>query len=89
MLTNDPNGARKKVGQTLQMYGFLPSYRTMLDREGAAGPADIAIVGDERELRTRVDRLREIGATDLMAAVVPVEESGLDRTLEFLATLIQ
>ena len=88
VLTDDPDGAREKVGQILQTYGFLPSYRTMLDREGAAGPADVAIVGDEKELRTRVDRLREIGATDLMAAVIPLEEGAMDRTLECLATLI-
>ena len=30
-----------------QMYGQLPSYRAMLDREGAAGPADVAVVGNE------------------------------------------
>jgi F420-dependent oxidoreductase-like protein len=89
LLTNDPSGAREKIGQALQTYGLLPSYRAMLDREGAAGPADVAIVGDETELRSRIGRLREIGVTDLMAAVIPVEEGGLDRTLEFLATLIQ
>jgi 5,10-methylenetetrahydromethanopterin reductase len=88
LLTKDPSGAREKIGQALQMYGMLPSYRDMLDREGAAGPADVAIVGDAMELRTRIDRLREIGATDLIAAVIPVEEGAMDRTLECLATLI-
>jgi F420-dependent oxidoreductase-like protein len=87
VLTDDPDGAREKVGQILQTYGLLPSYRTMLDREGAAGPADIAIVGDETEISARVERLREIGATDLMAAVIPIEEGALDRTLEYLASL--
>ncbi len=87
-LTDDPDGAREKVGQILQTYGFLPSYRTMLDREGAAGPADVAIVGDEKGLRTRVDRRREIGVTDLMAAVIPLEEGAMDRTLECLASLV-
>jgi F420-dependent oxidoreductase-like protein len=87
VLSNDPSGAREKVGQALQTYGLLPSYRAMLDREGAAGPADVAIVGDETELRTRIHRLREIGATDLMAAIIPVEEGAMDRTLECLAAL--
>ncbi len=87
VLTNDPSGAREKLGQVLQTYGLVPSYRSMLDREGAAGPADIAIAGDETELRTRIDRLREIGATDLMAAIIPVEEGAMDRTLECLASL--
>jgi F420-dependent oxidoreductase-like protein len=88
VLTNDPSGAREKVGQILQTYGLLPSYRAMLDREGAAGPADVAIVGDEAELRARIDRLCEIGATDLMATIIPVDDGAMDRTLECLASLI-
>jgi len=79
-LTNDVATAREKVGRALAMYGQVPSYRAMLDREGAAGPADIAILGDERALRDALARLRSIGVSDLIA-------SGADRpTLEFLQT---
>ena len=46
-VTNDVDAARERAAKDFQMYGFLPSYRAMLDREGAAGPADVAIVGDE------------------------------------------
>lgn len=77
-LTSDVSAAREKVGRALQMYGTIPSYRAMLDREGAAGPADVAVLGDERALRTALARLRSIGVTDLIA-------SGADAaTLEFL-----
>jgi F420-dependent oxidoreductase-like protein len=77
-LTNDVAAAREKVGRALAMYGQVPSYRAMLDREGAAGPADVALLGDERALRASLARLRSIGVTDLIA-------SGADRpTLELL-----
>jgi alkanesulfonate monooxygenase SsuD/methylene tetrahydromethanopterin reductase-like flavin-dependent oxidoreductase (luciferase family) len=39
----------------------------MLDREGADGPADVAIVGAEEEVRAQLSRLAEVGATDFMA----------------------
>jgi alkanesulfonate monooxygenase SsuD/methylene tetrahydromethanopterin reductase-like flavin-dependent oxidoreductase (luciferase family) len=39
----------------------------MLDREGAAGPADVAIVGSEREVNAQLDRLAEIGVSDFLA----------------------
>ena len=48
------------------MYGTLPSYRAMLDREGAAGPADVAIVGDEASVRSQLERIADVGVTDLV-----------------------
>jgi hypothetical protein len=39
----------------------------MLDLEGAAGPADIAIVGSAAEVCERVSVLRDIGVTDFGA----------------------
>jgi F420-dependent oxidoreductase-like protein len=86
-LTDDVDGARERIGKTLEMYGMLPSYRAMLDREGAAGPADVSIVGGEAELRSQIDRLRDVGVTDFDAAIVPTEEGVAERTLEFLASL--
>ena len=51
ILTNKPDEARAKINEALVIYGQLPSYRAMLDREGADGPADIAIAGGENVLR--------------------------------------
>jgi 5,10-methylenetetrahydromethanopterin reductase len=84
VVTNDADSAREKIGQALVMYGQLPSYRAMLDKEGAAGPADVAIVGDEKQVGAQLDRLRDVGVTDFDAAIVPVEEGADERTLEFL-----
>lgn len=84
VLTNDADTARENIGKGLTMYGMLPSYRAMLDKEGAAGPADIAIVGDEKVLGASLDRLRDVGVTDFDAAIMGVEEGAAERTLEFL-----
>ena len=46
----------------------LPSYRAMLDREGAGGPADVAIVGTESEVQAQIRRLADIGTTDFCGA---------------------
>jgi F420-dependent oxidoreductase-like protein len=86
-LTTNVDEAREKINEQLVIYGQLPSYRAMLDKEGAAGPADIAIVGDENALRGEIQRLENIGVTDFNAAVVDVEDGARARTLEFLASL--
>jgi F420-dependent oxidoreductase-like protein len=65
VLTTNIDDAKAKIAQNLTVYGQLPSYRAMLDREGAAGPADIAIVGDENQLRGQIKRFQDMGVTRL------------------------
>ena len=50
-----------------EIYGQLPSYRAMLDREGAQGPADVAIVGDEDTVAGQITALADCGVTDFVA----------------------
>jgi F420-dependent oxidoreductase-like protein len=87
ILTNKPDEAREKIARELTIYGQLPSYRAMLDREGVAGPADIAIAGDENLVRGELKRLEDMGVTDFNAAIMPVEEGAQERTVSFLASL--
>jgi len=69
-VTADRDGTRERLGRGLSVYGTLPSYRAMLDREGADGAADLAILGGEQEVADQIAHLRDIGVTDLGA--VPV-----------------
>ncbi len=85
VLTDRPAEARETIAKQLEIYGQLPSYRSMLDREGYDGPADCALVGDETALREQLAAIRNAGVTDLDAALVPVDDGAIDRTLEFLA----
>ena len=87
ILTNDPDAAREKLAHLLTVYGQLPSYRAMLDREGVDGPADIAIVGDENFLRSEISRLESAGVTDFNAAIMEVEQGAAARTMEFVTSL--
>ncbi|MBX3707629.1 MAG: TIGR03564 family F420-dependent LLM class oxidoreductase [Pseudomonadales bacterium] len=87
ILTNRPDEARARIGQSLTIYGQLPSYRAMLDREGVAGPADVAIAGDENALRGALKRLEDVGVTHFNAAIAAVEDGAYERTLEFLSSL--
>ena len=88
-VTRDVAGARAAAAQTFMVYGALPSYRAMLDREGVEGPADVAIVGDESAVGEQLRRLAEAGATDFLAApfAVPGDGDAVERTRALLAKL--
>jgi F420-dependent oxidoreductase-like protein len=87
VLTTNIDDAKAKIAQNLTVYGQLPSYRAMLDREGATGPADIAIVGDENQLRGQIKRFQDMGVTDFNAAIMDTEDGAYARTLEFLCSM--
>jgi F420-dependent oxidoreductase-like protein len=85
-VTSDPDGAREKAAQSFGFYNNLPSYRAMLDREGAEGPADVAIVGDEESVAAQLRHLGEVGATSLSLPVFGSSEERR-RSLQVLAEL--
>ena len=87
VLTTNVDQARETIGKSLVMYGQLPSYRAMLDREGVDGPQDIAIIGDENTLRGEIKRFEDAGVTDFNAAIMGIEDGAYDRTLEFLSSM--
>jgi 5,10-methylenetetrahydromethanopterin reductase len=68
-VTTDIDAARQRAAKDFLMYGFLPSYRAMLDREGAEGPADVAIVGDESAVEKQVHALADAGVTEFVASI--------------------
>src|SRR2546426_7061122 len=88
-VTREVGAARESAGRQFQIYGMLPSYRAMLDREGVEGPADVAIVGDESAVGEQLRRLAEAGATDFLAApfAVPGDGEAVERTRALLAKL--
>jgi len=67
-VTDDTARAQAKAAEVFAVYGHLPSYRSMLDREGAEGPADVAIVGTAAEVSEQVRRLADLGTTDFCGA---------------------
>jgi 5,10-methylenetetrahydromethanopterin reductase len=85
-VTADAAAARERAARLYAVYGNLPSYRAMLDRGGAEGPADVAIVGTEEEVTAAMHELADAGATDLIAAVFGSREER-PRTRALLAEL--
>ncbi|HEX9992239.1 MAG TPA: TIGR03564 family F420-dependent LLM class oxidoreductase [Acidimicrobiales bacterium] len=86
-VTDDVAGARERAATIYAVYGQLPSYRAMLDREGADGPADVALVGDEAALRERLEELEAAGVTDFAASEFAGGDDR-DRTRAFLRGLL-
>ena len=89
-VTDHPERARARADRLFQNYESLPSYRAMLDREGAASPGEIAIVGDEAHVEDQLRQLAEIGATDLLATIFPVDgsQTSATRTRALLQDLV-
>jgi F420-dependent oxidoreductase-like protein len=81
-VTADADAARQAANKAFAVYGQLPSYRAMLDKEGAAQPGDVAIVGDEDTVRAGIQRVFDAGGTEFSAAVFGSrEEVGRTRGL--------
>lgn len=86
-VTDDPDAARAKAAEVFAMYGHLPSYRAMMDREGVEGPGDLALVGDEKAVAAQVERLAEAGVTDFVAGQYTRGDDAA-RTRVFLNSLV-
>jgi F420-dependent oxidoreductase-like protein len=67
-VTDDEAGVRARAAEELVVYGVLPSYRAMLDKEGMEGPGDLAIVGSVDQVTDGVGQLAEAGVTTFTAA---------------------
>ncbi len=88
-VTRDVSAAHASAAETFAAYGQLPSYRAVLDIEGTAEPADIAIIGSAAEVRSQFEALAAAGVTDVNALPFAVDGDPhvVTRTYEFLAEL--
>jgi 5,10-methylenetetrahydromethanopterin reductase len=83
-VTDDVAAARARAAEEFAMYGQLPSYRAMLDREGYAGPEDAAIIGDEDTVSDRLDELANAGVDEFAAVTFDPSPEGRARTRALL-----
>lgn len=87
---DDVDQARNRAVQTFRGYGQLPNYRRQLDHEGLKEAGEIAIVGNEKVVETRIRALFAGGATEVVASVLPVGDdarASVARTTELLRGL--
>ena len=90
-VTDDAAAARQVASQLFAIYGQLVNYRRMLDREGAEGPGDVAVVGTEASVEEQLRALAAAGATDFLAAIYPSGDDAAksrDRTRELMKGLV-
>ena len=83
-VTDDVDDARSQAAEEFAVYGHLPSYRAMLDREGYDGPADAALIGDEETVTGRIAELREAGVDELVAIPFDRNPESRERTTTLL-----
>ncbi|MEV5595389.1 LLM class F420-dependent oxidoreductase [Streptomyces sp. NPDC052496] len=86
-VTSDPESAYARAATAFRAYGTLPSYRAMIDREGVAGPADLALIGDEDTVAAQLDGLAKAGVTDFVALGFLTGADAV-RTRAFLTSLV-
>ena len=86
MLSSDVDAARATAAEQFSNYGNLPSYRSMLDKQGAANPEDVAVLGTEEQIETQLRQLQDAGTTDFVGVVFGSDEERT-RTEEFLGSL--
>ena len=85
-VTDDVAETRARVEQRYSMVATLPSYRTMLEREGAGSAADIAVIGDAEAVRAQIRALADIGITDLVVTANGTDDE-VARTLELVGSM--
>ena len=83
---NEPD-ARARAAHSLRMYGDLPSYRAMLDREGLDGPGDVCVMGTEEQVAEHLAGYFAAGATSVAAAPTGSPDE-VERTRACLASLL-
>jgi F420-dependent oxidoreductase-like protein len=87
-VTEDVDAARKLAAAAFAVYDTLPSYKTMMNREGVNGPADLAIVGTEAEVRDQLQELASIGVTDFNAGIFAQDPEEQARTWAVLREFV-
>jgi len=85
-VTDDAGAARQRASKSFGQYNSLPSYRAMLDREGADDVGEVAVVGDEPAVAAQLARLADLGATDFATPVFGSADER-ERTLRLLSAV--
>jgi len=86
-VTDDVDGARAFAAERLKIYGMLPAYRAMLEREGASGPESLLAAGPEDAVREQLAAFEAAGATDLRVALQCPTPGEAERTRALLGAL--
>ena len=68
----DAGLARRAADEVFARYAGLDNYSRLLVREGASSLGAVAIVGTEADIEKQIERLSDVGVTELWPIVFPV-----------------
>jgi 5,10-methylenetetrahydromethanopterin reductase len=83
-VTDDVARVSAQAAEQFAVYGQLPSYRAVLDREGFSGPQEAALIGDEKFVSERLDELHDAGVDEFVGLPFDASAEGRARTRKLL-----
>lgn len=86
-VTDDTDALRRVAAEQFAVYGYLPSYRAMLDRAGFAGPGEVALLGDEDSVAEQIGAFAAAGVDEFVGVVFDPDAESRDRTRALLRRL--
>ena len=82
-VTDDIDTARAQANIDLAIYGQLPSYRAMLDREGVKNPGDLVLMGDAEAIGNGLQAYKRAGATECALNILGDKEAAWEAIAPF------
>ncbi|XOV88004.1 MAG: TIGR03564 family F420-dependent LLM class oxidoreductase [Pseudomonadota bacterium] len=88
-VTAEPDRIRATISKNLALYGELPSYRAMFEREGVSAPGELALAGSRQAVAEQIAALAEAGVTDFAASVFASSREEYEATRQLLVGLTE
>jgi hypothetical protein len=85
---SDVEQQTRLIDERLGKFVQLPVYQQVLEREGARGPSDLGVIGDETEVQKRLDEFADLGVDEVFGVCFGDEDT-FARTLAFLGQLAE
>ncbi len=76
--------ARSWANKALAIYPQLPSYRAVMDREGATEAADLVLIGSADEVQAGIERYRDAGTDEVALNLMGAPEQN-ERSWELIS----
>ena len=89
-VTNEADTAKEKALEHFAVYNNLPRYKRMIELGDQEHPAGLCVLGNEQQVRQRLQKFADAGLTDFIASPFTFGEQAEQqrlRTLECLATV--
>ncbi len=87
-VSDDLAATRERATRAFALYGQLPSYRAMLDREGVENPVDACVLGSADQVRDHLVSFVEAGATEFAAVEFCRTDGERENTRALLRSLL-